>query len=276
MLSDRAGPPPPDSADGFIPEVVSPLPRTNPLARNLPWTTAFGWVRAGWGDMLRNPLPSLAYGAGMVVLSLLVVWFLFSLRLDYLLLPALAGFLVVGPLIACGLYEKSRRLEAGEPVTLASMVSVRPRSGISILFAGVLLLCLFLLWMRAAVILYAVFFGVAPFPGTGEIVRILFLTLAGWGLILVGTAVGALFAAFAFAISALSFPMMLNERTDALSAMGISIATVWNNLPVMLGWGAIVMALFAVAVLTAFLGLLVIFPLLGHATWHAYRALRAR
>jgi uncharacterized membrane protein len=102
----------------------------------------------------------------------------------------------------------------------------------------------------------------------------LFLTPTGWALLLVGGAVGAIFSAFSFAISVLAVPMLLEERTDALSALGTSLATVWNNLPVMLTWGAVVLGLFLVSVVTNFVGLIVIFPLLGHATWHAYRALR--
>ncbi len=140
---------------------------------------------------------------------------------------------------------------------------------------GVLLLGLFLLWMRAAVLIYALFFGMVPFPGTEEIVPMLFMTPTGWALLLTGGAVGALFAAFAFAISVFAVPMLLTERTDALSALGISMAMVWTNLTVMLAWGAIVMGLFVLSVATAFLGLIVVFPVLGHATWHAYRELRS-
>ena len=128
------------------------------------------------------------------------------------------------------------------------MLFVRPRSGYQAMFLGVLLLGLFLLWMRAAVLLYALFFGLRPFPGTDEIVPMLFLTPTGWGLLLVGSAVGALFAAFAFAVSVFAVPMLLEERTDALSAMGISMAMVWSNLAVMLAWGAIVLGLFVLSV----------------------------
>jgi uncharacterized membrane protein len=105
-----------------------------------------------------------------------------------------------------------------------------------------------------------------------EIVPMLFQTSTGWSLLLVGSAVGALFAAFAFAVSVFAVPMLLEERTDALTAMGISMAMVWNNLTVMLCWGAIVLACFAASVVTGFVGLIVIFPLLGHATWHAMRS----
>jgi uncharacterized membrane protein len=103
----------------------------------------------------------------------------------------------------------------------------------------------------------------------------LFTTLPGLSLLVTGTLVGGLFAAFAFGVSVFAVPMLLEERTDALTAMGISLTLVWNNLPVMLSWGAIVVGLFALAVLTGFLGMIVIFPVLGHATWHAYRAIRS-
>jgi uncharacterized membrane protein len=260
--------------EGAIPKVVPPLPRPNPHARELPWTTAFEWLRRGWRDLADDPGPSIAYGLIVFLMSVAVVWFLFRLELDYILFPALSGFLVLGPLVANGLYEKSRRLEQGESTSLAQMIFVRPASGNQVFFLGFLLLGLMLLWWRAAVLLYALFFGVRPFPGFGDLVATLFTTLNGWALILVGSAVGGLFAAFAFAVTVFAVPMMLKERTDALTAMGISMALVWNNLPVMLAWGAIVAGLFAVAVLTGFLGMIVIFPVLGHATWHAYAALR--
>lgn len=280
MLSDHTqdedGPPPPDNphARDGIPEIVPPLPRENRHARELPWRTAFDWLRAGWSDLWNNPFPSLLYGCGIFAVSALIVWALFRFDYGYVLFPALAGFMVIGPLIANGLYEKSRRLETDTATSFIAMIFVKPRSGYQALFMGVLLLCLFLLWMRAAVLIWALFFGIVPFPGTDQIVPMLFLTPTGWAVLLVGSAVGALFAAFSFAISVFAVPMLLTERTDAMSALGISMAMVWNNLAVMLAWGAIVLLLFLLSMLTGFLGLILIFPLLGHATWHAYRAIR--
>ena len=276
MLSDRKDPPPPDNphADDVIPEVVPPLPRQNTYGRDMPWRTALEWLRAGWSDFITAALPSLLYGVCVFLVSIAVIWLLYHLELDYFVFPALAGFMVVGPLIANGLYEKSRRLEAGEPVTFASMLFVKMRSGYQALFMGTLLLGLFLLWMRAAVLIYALFFGLIDFPGMAEIVPMLFTTVTGWALLLVGSAVGALFAAFAFAISVFAVPMLLEERTDAMTALGTSMAMVWNNRPVMIAWGAIVLGLFVVSAVTGFVGLIVVFPVLGHATWHAYRAIR--
>jgi uncharacterized membrane protein len=137
-----------------------------------------------------------------------------------------------------------------------------------------LLTMLMLLWMRAAVIVYALFFGVRPFPGLDHVTEMLVTTPTGWAMLVVGSIIGALFAGFAFAVSVFSIPMLLDRRVDALTAMGVSMAMVWNNLNPMLIWGVIVLALFVVSVLTGLLGLIVIFPWLGHATWHAYREMR--
>src|SRR5262245_12224535 len=167
-------------------------------------------------------------------------------------------------------------MAAGSPVSLAEMVVVHPSSGGQILFTGVLLCLLMLLWMRAAVIIYALFFGLRPFPGLQHIATMLFTTPIGWAMLIVGTGVGAIFAAFSFAISAFSVPMLLEERVDAFTAMGSSMAFVAYNLPVMLTWGAIVLALFLLSLATCLLGLIVVFPVLGHGTWHAYRAIRRR
>jgi uncharacterized membrane protein len=233
---------------------------------------SFQWLAAGWRDLLTKPAPSLIYGFVVFAVSAIIVVGLFAFDLDYILLPAFAGFMVVGPVLAIGLYEKSRRLAAGIPVTLGSMLRPHAVSMGQILLTGVLLCLLMLLWMRAAVILYALFFGLLPFPGLAQIAHVLFTTPTGWALLIVGTAVGALFAAFSFAIAAFSIPMLLEKRIDALTAMGTSMALVWNNLPVMLTWGTIVLALFLLSIATGLLGLIIAFPLLGHGTWHAYRA----
>jgi uncharacterized membrane protein len=257
-----------------IPAVVPPLPREQTWARNIAPATALHWLAAGWRDFKTYPAASISYGILVFLVSVITIVGLFALRFDYILLPAFAGFMVVGPVIGIGLYEKSRRIAQGRPVTLWQMVFVKPESGGQILFAGVLLVLLTLLWMRAAVIVYALFFGLRPFPGLDHIIPMLFTTTIGWAMLVVGSAIGGLFAAFAFAISAFSIPMLLSERTDALTAMGTSMALVWNNLPVMLTWAAIMLALIIVGIATGLLGMIVIFPVLGHGSWHAYRTMR--
>lgn len=256
----------------MIPTVAPPLPTKNRWHRLLAPADAFTWLAKGWQDLTVQPMTSLCYGLLIFLASVAIVGGLFRLDWDYILFPAFAGFMVVGPILALGLYEKSRRLAAGLLVNLANMIFVRPRCGGQILFVGVLLCLLMITWMRAAVIIYALFFGLVPFPGLEHITPMLFTTPVGWAMLIVGSAIGGLFAAFSFAISAFSIPMMFDRRIDALTAMGSSMALVWNNLPVMLTWGAIVLALFLLSLATGMLGLIIVFPVLGHGTWHAYRA----
>jgi len=261
-----------DSSYGLLSETSSIAEtRNKSLQRHLPFSFGFKWLRAGWHDLIIHPGQSLAYGFGVFLVSLLVVMLLAQLDLDYILFPALAGFMIVAPILAVGLYEKSRTLESGERITLRRMFRAKPKAGAQIYFAGVMLCLLMLLWMRAAVLLYALFFGVRPFPGLDHILGLLVTQPLGWSMLIVGTAIGSLFASFAFAISIFSIPMLLDRPTDAMTAMGTSMALVWNNFIPMVVWGTIVVVLFAICVLTALTGLIVIFPLLGHATWHAYR-----
>lgn len=251
-----------------------PVPLAQQRRRNLPASAAFGWLAAGWRDLWNQPGPSLAYGLAVFAVSVAIVWGLFAFELDYILFPALAGFMVVGPLVAIGLYQKSRAIENGQPVSLGAMLFVKARAGAQVLYTGAILCLLMLVWMRAAVIIYALFFGLVPFPGLDHVAEMLFTTPEGWSMLLVGTAVGGLFAAFSFAISVFSVPMLLDQEVDAFTAMGTSMSMVWRNLPVMVMWGAIVSVLFAASAVAGLLGLIIVFPLLGHATWHAYRAIR--
>jgi uncharacterized membrane protein len=243
------------------------------MQRHLPAGAAFGWLARGWRDLWIAPWTSLLYGLAVFAVSVIVVYTMFTAGWDYILFPALAGFMIIGPVVAVGLYQKSRAIEQGNPVRLDEMLLLRARSAGQIIFLGLLLSLLMLLWMRAAVLIYALFFGYRPFPGADHIVQQLLSFPLGWGMLLTGTLVGGLFAAFGFAISAFSVPMLLARQLDAVTAMGLSFKFVWNNAAVMFVWGAIVAVLFAVSVATALVGLIIVFPLLGHATWHAYQAI---
>jgi uncharacterized membrane protein len=242
------------------------------LQRHLPLLEGFRWLSAGWRDFWTRPASSLAYGIGVFLLSVAFIWTLVEFGRDYILFPALAGFLIVAPFLAIGLYEKSRAIGEGREVGgLDAMLRVRASAGAQVFFTGLLLCLLMLLWARAAVLLWALFFGVTAFPGLENVVGILFGTAYGWTMVVVGTSIGGLFASFAFAISVFAVPMLLDQRIDALTAMGTSMKLVWNNLPPMIAWGAMVLVLFGVCVATGLIGMIVIFPLLGHATWHAYK-----
>ena len=262
--------------------MLRPLPALNPplrpplaFARDLPARAAFGWLAAGWADFRAAPGPSLAYGLFLLSLSLAVLAMLHAAGLLYLALPAIAGFLIVGPFLALGLYAKSRARMEKRELSLLGMVLVRPESGAQVAYAGLMLGLLVFFWLRAADLLYALFFGLAPFPGAEEALINVLTTPRGWALIGVGSAVGGLFAAFAFAISLFSIPMLMAERRDALTAMGMSFAMTVQNLRPVLAWGAIVALGLALAAVTGLLGLIIVFPVLGYGTWHAWCAINA-
>lgn len=250
------------------------VPYESPRARHYPVSMVRHWLGEGWRTFCTDPASSIAYGAGIFVLSVIIIWALFELEIDYILFPLLAGFMVVAPVLATGLYEKARRVEAGEPTSLPGMLFVRAKSGGQVLFIGVILMLLMALWIRAAVLIYALFFGLRPFPGLDSIVHMLFATPTGWAMLTVGAFVGGLFAAFSFAISAVSVPMLLDQRIDAFTAMGTSISTVWNNKRVMIAWGFAVMVAFLACMASFGLALVVVFPVLGHATWHVYQDMK--
>lgn len=168
---------------------------------------------------------------------------------------------------------KARSSAGGGRPTLGRILLFRPASGGQVAYAGMLLGLLVLFWLRAADLLYALFFGLQPFPGAKEALVNVLTTPRGWTLIATGALVGGLFAGFAFAISVFSIPMLVSTRRDALTAMGLSFSMTMQNLRPMLAWGAIVTVGLALSVLTGLAGLLVIFPLLGHGTWHAWRTI---
>lgn len=255
-----------------LPEVVRPERPAPPYRRELSDDAAIGWLKAGLADLRADPVSSIAYGLGLTLLSYATLWGLYASNLIYLALPAISGFLIIGPFLAVGLYEKSRRRVEGRGMGLLEMITFRPVSAAQLAYAGLLMGLLILFWLRAADLLYALFFGLTPFPGAGDALSNVFTTFRGWMLILTGTGVGGLFAAFAFALSAFSVPLLVFGKTDALTAMGTSFAITTQNLRPMLTWGAIVTVGLGISAVTGLLGLIVVFPVLGHGTWHAYRA----
>ncbi|MFQ5774366.1 MAG: DUF2189 domain-containing protein [Kiloniellaceae bacterium] len=250
-------------------ETLASPPRIRRVALERPWA----WLAAGWRDIWRAPHVSLTYGALFAAISLALTVGLFLAGLEYLLPPLAAGFMLVGPMLAVGLYETSRRLQAGEPVTLRAALLVATRSPTQLAFLGILLMLILLAWMRLATLLFALFFGTLEFPPLPEITQLLFFTWPGLGLLVVGTAVGAVLAAIVFAISVVSVPMLMVREVDAITAMVLSVRTVRANLAVLTLWAWLIIVLTVCGLVPAYLGLIVTFPLVGHATWHAYRDL---
>lgn len=232
-----------------------------------PWE----WLAAGWRDLWTRPGISFAYGAlaiagGLIMTLGLVLANLLSL------LPVLAGgFLLVGPLLAIGLYEKSRLLERGDRPTLRATVVAALGSMMRLGLLPVLLLLLYLVWMQIAFMLLALFLGTQGLPPAREFMPTLLFTPNGLGLLIVGTAVGAVLAALGFAATAISIPLLMDRRIDAFTAIGKSFEAVLTSPKPMALWAALIAGFMGLGMATMGLGLIVAFPLLGHATWHAYR-----
>jgi len=246
-----------------------PQPSALPGVRALSAAAPLAWLAAGWRDFRAHPLPSAFYGACFAAMGWLIV---VTFRYAYEYVSALVtGFFLVGPFFAIGLYDLSRRRERGLPEWLAPTLDAwRPNVGAIGVFALVLGVIL-LVWARASLIVFALFYAgemptVAGFAGQ-------IFSPDNLEFLLAYLCVGGFFALLVFAISVVSVPMMLDRDTDGIVAVLTSLRAFGANVPAMIVWGGIIVTLTAAGFALFFGGLIVTVPVLGHATWHAYRAL---
>ncbi|UZE47104.1 DUF2189 domain-containing protein [Rhodopseudomonas sp. P2A-2r] len=229
-------------------------------------------LRLGWEDFKAVPSHAVMVCIIYPFIGLVIARTVLGYSILPLLFPLAAGFALIGPFAALGLYELSRRRETGEELSAwhATEVLRSPSFG-AMLGLGALLFILFAVWIASAQAIYVAAFGYTPAAEIKGFASQVLTTKAGWGLIVAGCGVGFLFAVVALCVSVVSFPMMLDRHAGVIDAMTTSVRAVAQNPLPMAAWGLIVAALLVLGSLPLFLGLAVVIPLLGHATWHLYR-----
>ncbi len=265
--SPPAAPLPAPAATDYRPYV--PPPSTVPQAVMVPLGLAdpLRWLRKGWGDFMAAPGIGLFYGVCFWLMAV-VLTLVFRSKPEYVMSIA-SGCLLVGPFLAMGLYEVSRRREAGEKPTLAASLTCWDRHIRSMAMLVLVLIVLELLWGRASLVVFAVFFNTGM-PSTAGVLQAIF-NPDNLEFVLVYLAVGGIFALLVYSTAVVSIPMILDRDTDAISAAITSIRVVFANPITLLWWGFLITLLIAVALATWGAGFVLIGPLLGHASWHAYR-----
>lgn len=239
------------------------------VSRNVGTADLRAAMAAGWRDFAAYPAFGLFFASIYVCAGLFLSHALFSRGEVGWLVPAAAGFPLVAPFVAVGLFEVSRRREAGLPMTWRSVLgALRGRGDDQLLMMGGFVFVGFTFWIILAHGIFAIFVSEA---GQGAESLELLRTTPGMLMLLVGSVVGGLVALVFYAVTVISLPMLVDRDVDFLTAIIVSLATVRSNLSVMLAWATTIAVLLFVAMAPLFLGLLVALPVLGHATWHLYR-----
>lgn len=239
-----------------------------PSIRRVSVQRPFSWLARGWSDMRENLGASLAYGIFFALIGYALL--AFAAPRPYLFSTAISGFLLIGPLSAAGLYEISRRREQGVSTTLtASITGLRQHADVLFHF-GILLALTLVLWERVSAVVFALFYA-DNVPDLSNFVHSILFSGDYIPLVLAYIIVGGTIAGVVFSATAVSVPMMMARDTDMMTAMATSMRAVTTNRLPMLVWAILIVLLIAVSFATLMVGLVVFLPLLGHATWHAYR-----
>lgn len=248
----------------------TPSHRNPPVnVRNLAIADLLAALAAGWNDFKAQPTFGLFFAAIFVVGGLALTYFLFARGDVTWAIPAAAGFPLLAPFTAVGLYEVSRRRGLGLPTNWPAILgAVRGRGDEQILAMGVIIFVIFSFWVIVAHVIFSI--ATVDAGAGSESLKFLF-SRSGIMMLLVGSAVGGMMALAFYAATVFSLPMLVDREVDFVTAIIVSLRAFRENRLVMLIWGTLIAALLFMAMLPAFLGLLAILPVLGHATWHLYR-----
>lgn len=259
----------PDRTQSGVPQHLAAVAREFLAINQVSPLAPFAWVRKGFADLFVAQFGSLFYGVAFALIGWTIAFFYGA---SYgLTLTASSAFMLVAPILAIGLYALSHQIEKGETPRLRTTLTVWRGNMTNIALFALVTGVVGLVWARAAVVIFAVFYNSGP-PAAGDFARAI-LAFDNIEFLIAYFGVGSLFAIFVFAISVVAIPLMYDRKTDAVTAMLLSLAVVARNPGAMVVWALLLVALISLGFLTGFLGLIYTAPIAGHATWHAYRAL---
>ncbi|MCW9035680.1 MAG: DUF2189 domain-containing protein [Alphaproteobacteria bacterium] len=232
----------------------------------------FLWLAAGWRDFKASGIVSFSCGLIFVIAGLVMTVGMYYSGFEYLIAPAIQGFLLIGPSLTVGFYAISRSLEVDENPSIWKAVSAWRTNKISLIAMGLAQLMFLVVWLRISVLIFALSFPYTPFDLQSMLNAILF-TMDGYIFLAVGTLFGSLLAFVAFATGAISLPYMMDKKVGLIQGIVTSVVAVIVNFKTMMVWAAAIVTITGAGLLTGFIGLAFTLPLVGHASWHAYRAL---
>ncbi len=246
-------------------------PAAKPVANSITTADIRTAFSLGVRDFKSAPAYGLFFGVFYAGAGWLIIALLLLLDINYYVWPMATGFAMVAPFVAAGLYDVSRRLERDEPLSWnAVLTSVRTGGGHSLGWMVLVTTFAYIIWLDIAIALYVIFYGLEPLSFSNLVVAI-FTTPKGMAFFLLGNLLGAVLGTAVFSISAISFPLLFDRDVDFVTAMITSVKLVTGSPKPMLMWCLIITALLGVSLVTVFVGLLVVLPILGHSTWHLYR-----
>ncbi|GAB4525304.1 MAG: DUF2189 domain-containing protein [Roseibium sp.] len=247
---------------------VRPMPKVNRITVN----DVIDALAAGLSDFRRAPVYGLVIGAFFAAGGLFVILSAAALNMTYLSYPAAAGFVLIGPFAAVGLYEVSRRLKAGEDLSWSKIFGAMwAQKGRELSWMAFVVLFIQIMWMYQVRLLLALFLGFRSFASFEEFLTEVITTPEGLMFLAVGHVVGAILSLILFSLTVVSFPLLLEQDRDFITAMITSVRAVATSPVPMIGWAFVVTAVLIVSMAPAFLGLVITLPILGHTTWHLYR-----
>jgi uncharacterized membrane protein len=235
---------------------------------HIPMFRPFNWLVRGWADM--RTVASLGYGALIVALGWTLL--IFCATHPYFVAAAISGFLLVGPAMSAGLCEMSRRYTLGQPASFDDSLEGFGRNAASLIEFGAILALCAVVWFGISAVLLGTVFHIAA-PDISETLYRGFIDSVNRSQVLAYVAIGGLLALSVFAVSVVAIPLIIDRHATAGQAMRASVKAVFTNIPAMIVWGALILILTIIGYATLLGGLLIVAPLLGHATWHAYRDL---